>query len=71
MITNVSCIKFRSKRSSNTVLCLLQNLMHQTLKPIQNMKHLKFSICNKNGAFFQLPAVKKTIFSASKKISGP
>ena len=25
------CIKFRSKLSSNTILCLLQNLMHQTL----------------------------------------
>ena len=30
-ITNVWCIKFRNKHSSNTVLCLLQNLMHQTL----------------------------------------
>ena len=30
-ICNVWCIKFRSKHSSNTVLCLLRNLMHQTL----------------------------------------
>ena len=30
-VTNVWCIKFRSKHSSNTVLCLLRNLMHQTL----------------------------------------
>ena len=28
---NVWCIKFRSKHSSNTVLCLHRNLMHQTL----------------------------------------
>ena len=27
---NVWCIKFRSKDSSNTVVCLLRNLMHQT-----------------------------------------
>ena len=30
-VNNVWCIKFRSKHSSNTVLCLLRNLMHQTL----------------------------------------
>jgi hypothetical protein len=29
----LSCIKFRSKYSSNTVLCLLRKLMHQTLSP--------------------------------------
>ena len=29
--TNASCIKFRNKHSSNTALCLLRNLMHQTL----------------------------------------
>ena len=28
---NVCSIKFRSKHSSNTVLCLLRNLMEQTL----------------------------------------
>ena len=28
---NIWCIKFRSKHSSNTVLCLLRNLLHQTL----------------------------------------
>ena len=28
---NVCLTKFRSKHSSNTVLCLLRNLMHQTL----------------------------------------
>ena len=31
-VINVWCIKFRSKHSSNTVLCLLRNLMHQTLR---------------------------------------
>ena len=31
---NVWCIKFRSKHSSNTVLCLLRNLMHQMLRLI-------------------------------------
>ena len=28
---NIWCIIFRSKNSSNTVLCLIRNLMHQTL----------------------------------------
>ena len=31
IVHNVWCIKFQSKYSSNTVLCLLRNLMHQTL----------------------------------------
>ena len=31
LLSNVWCIKFRSKHSTVLVLCLLRNLMHQTL----------------------------------------
>ena len=43
---NVWCIKFRSKRSNNTVLCLLRNLMHQTLNDKFSFNpHLFYSLC--------------------------
>ena len=40
--TNVCSIKFCSKHSSNTVLCLLRNLMEQTLPVCSSKFHVLY-----------------------------
>ena len=59
---NIWCIKFRSKHSSNTILCLLQNLMHQTLC---KLFYSSFVITNMTyflAKFVSALACDKTIF---------
>ena len=45
---NVWCIKSSSKHSSNRVLCLLRNLMHQTLSPPLSLPILYSPTATKN-----------------------
>ena len=50
-LPNICSIKFRSKHSANTILCLLRNLMEQTLhildlKKLQ--KQVRKTVCFKN-----------------------
>ena len=62
---NVCSIKFRSKQSSNTVLCLLRNLMEQTLQQAHFLVDIQIWI-----DFYMLTRQEKYTFKLGSSLRG-